>query len=140
MLGIIVVGTICVILLGIGGLSMTGPGQLIQTIINEVIPNTLASVSIGIFDLLIAIPFLLLPQFLAITVCLCLHRGNILDVVIALTGASVAPIIFYHLNDGDMFCLGISIVVYIASLAYIAFCSYMFERPVKNKDASQKKS
>ena len=140
-LGFIVLVAICVIVLSIAGLSMTGPGQTVQGIINYLCGEFLANVAVGIFDVLIAFPFLMIPQFGIIMVCLALRRSNkLVNVGILLISSAIMPIIFYLLNNGDAICLAISIIVYIASLPFAVYCSHTLKDGQRDPNTGSKEA
>ena len=101
-IGTFIVYSICVIVLAIGGLSMTSAGQTFETMFNNFFGTVIPSIAVGAFDIFTFLIFRI--EF---------HEGKLRDIPIDCVLMAIVPMLYVHWNPGDNFCLLLALIGYL---------------------------
>lgn len=143
-IGTYIVYAICAIVLAVAGLGTTKPGQGILTTINDFLSIGLPNVMVCIFDVLLAIPFLVIPEMIVVCICAIVTDGKLRRLPIAGLGLIIVPIWYNNINQGiqgardKAFCTLLALIVFLAAagfLWYWTFSEYTSAKEKKQKEA-----
>ena len=81
-IGTFIVYSICVIVLAIGGLSMTSAGQTFETMFNNFFGTVIPSIAVGAFDIFTFLIFVAILQTIIWCFRIEFHEGKLRDIPI----------------------------------------------------------
>lgn len=112
-IGTFIVYSICVIVLAIGGLSMTSAGQTFETMFNNFFGTVIPSIAVGAFDIFTFLIFVAILQTIIWCFRIEFHEGKLRDIPIDCVLMAIVPMLYVHWNPGDNFCLLLALIGYL---------------------------